>query len=138
MMMAAPYAIAAALPRPALPAPQTEAASLAAWHSLLEERWQQRLSTLTELALAYHDAEETCGHPAAPAETARLQRLLRETTSARHALGETEDTLARLSDGTFGRCEQCARPIPTAELLAEPETRYCPDCVAISWVTLAR
>jgi RNA polymerase-binding transcription factor DksA len=135
-MMTAPYAIAAAPPRPALPAPPTQAA-LPAWHSLLEERWQQRLSTLTELALAYHDAAESCGHPAGAAETARLQRLLREATAARRALGETEDTLARLSDGSFGRCEQCSRSIPTAELLAEPETRYCPDCVAVSWVTLA-
>jgi RNA polymerase-binding transcription factor DksA len=136
MMMAAPYAIAAALPRPALPSPPT-LATLPAWHSLLEERWQQRLSTLTELALAYHDAAESCGHPAGAAETARLQRLLREATAARRALGETEDTLARLSDGSFGRCEQCSRLIPTADLLAEPETRYCPGCVAVSWVTLA-
>jgi RNA polymerase-binding transcription factor DksA len=109
-----------------------------AWHSLLEERWQQRLSTLTELSLAYHDAAESCGHPAGAAENALLRRLLREATAARRALGETEDTLARLSDGSFGRCEQCSRPIPAAELLAEPETRYCADCVAVSWVTLAR
>jgi DnaK suppressor protein len=136
MMMAVPYAIAAAPPRPALPTPPTLAA-VPAWHSLLEERWQQRLSTLTELSLAYHNAAERCGQPAGAAETARLQRLLREATAARRALGETEDTLARLSDGSFGRCEQCSRPIPTAELLAEPETRYCPDCIAVSWVTLA-
>jgi DnaK suppressor protein len=135
-MITAPYAIAAALPRRALPAPPSPT-TVPAWHSLLEERWQQRLSTLTELALAYHDAAESCGHPAGAAETARLQRLLREATAARRALGETEDTLARLSDGSFGRCEQCSRSIPTAELLAEPETRYCPDCVAVSWVTLA-
>jgi RNA polymerase-binding transcription factor DksA len=119
------------------PAPPSPAA-VPAWHSLLEERWQQRLSTLTELALAYHDAEEGCGgRPAGAAETARLQRLLREATSARRALGETEDALARLSDGGFGRCEQCSGSIPTTELLAEPETRYCADCIAVSWVTLA-
>jgi DnaK suppressor protein len=128
MMMATPDTLAAALPQPAVPA----------WHSLLEERWQQRLSTLTELALAYHDAEESSGgHPAGSAETARLPRLLREATAARRALGDTEDALARLSDGSFGRCEQCSGPIPTAELLAEPETRYCTECVAVSWVALA-
>jgi RNA polymerase-binding transcription factor DksA len=136
MMTAAPYAIAAAPPRPALLAPSTLAA-VPAWHSLLEERWQQRLSTLTELSLAYHNAAESCEHPAGATKNARLQRLLREATAARRALGETEDTLARLSDGSFGRCEQCSRPIPTAELLAEPETRYCADCLAVSWVALA-
>jgi DnaK suppressor protein len=136
--MTAPYALAAAVPRPSLPAPPPPAA-LPAWHGLLEERWQQRLSTLTELSLAYHDAAEGCGgHPAGAAETARLQRLLREATAARRALGETEDALARLSDGSFGRCQQCSGSIPTTELLAEPETRYCPACVAVSWVALAR
>ena len=119
------------------PAPPSPAA-LPAWHSLLEERWQQRLSTLTELALAYHDAAEGYGgHPAGAAETARLQRLLREATAARRALSETEDALARFPDGGFGRCEQCSGSIPTTELLAEPETRYCADCIAVSWVALA-
>lgn len=134
--MTAPNALAAAVPTQGLPASPAPAA-VAAWHSLLEERWQQRLNTLTELALAYHDAEEGCGHPADPAETARLGRLLRDATAARRALGETEDCLTRLADGRFGRCEQCSRTIPTDDLLAEPESRYCPDCVAVSWVTLA-
>jgi RNA polymerase-binding transcription factor DksA len=136
-MITAPYAIAAALPRRALPAPPSPT-TVPAWHSLLEERWQQRLSTLTELALAYHGAAESCGgRPAGAAETTRLQRLLREATAARRALGETEEALARLSDGGFGRCEQCSGSIPTTELLAEPETRYCAGCVAVSWVALA-
>jgi len=137
-MITAPYAIAAALPQRALPAPPSPTA-LPAWHSLLEERWQQRLSTLTELALAYHEAAESGGgRPAGDAETTRLQRLLREATAARRALGETEEALGRLSDGGFGRCEQCSGSIPTTELLAEPETRYCAGCVAVSWVALAR
>jgi RNA polymerase-binding transcription factor DksA len=135
-MMTAPDALAAAASRPALPAPPTLAA-VPVWHSLLEERWQQRLSTLTELSLAYHDAAESCGHPASAAETARLAKLLREATAARRALGETEDSLARLSDGSFGRCDQCSRPIPPDDLLAEPETRYCTACIAVSWVSLA-
>jgi DnaK suppressor protein len=121
MTMTAPSAIAAARPRPALQAPPA-LATIPAWHSLLEERWQQRLNALTELALAYHDAAESCARPAAAADTARL---------------ENEDPLARLADGSFGRCEQCSESIPTAELLTEPETRYCGKCVAISWVTLA-
>jgi DnaK suppressor protein len=136
--MTVPYALAPATPRPALPAPPPPP-SLPVWHSLLEERWQQRLSTVTELALAYHDAAESSGgRPAGPAETARLQRRLREASAARRALGETEDALARLSDGSFGRCEQCSGPLPVSELLAEPETRYCADCTAASWLDVAR
>ena len=103
-----------------------------AWRSLLEARWQQRLSTLTELSLAYHDAAERFGdrrEPAARIEDPRVRRLLRKATAARRALHDTEEALARLSDGSYGWCEQCAAPIPTAELLAEPETRYCAACV---------
>ena len=126
--MTAPDTLAAVPPRPASPA----------WRSLLEERWQQRLNTLTDLALAYHDAEESFGDgPAGTADTARLRRLLRQATAARRALGDTEEALARLSAGSFGRCEQCAGAIPATDLLAEPETRYCTECVAGSWVALA-
>ena len=117
---------------------------LPAWRGMLEERWHRRLCTLTELALAYHAAEGSAGRdprdrdPGDRAETARiqrLQRLLREATAARRALGDTEEALARLSDGSFGRCEQCSGPIAAAELLAEPETRYCARCVqAASWI----
>jgi RNA polymerase-binding transcription factor len=96
--------------------------TMPAWRSLLEERWQQRLSTLTELSLAYHDAES--GPP-----SAQLRRLLRKATAARRALYDTEEALARLTHGDFGRCEQCSALIPAATLLAEPEARYCADCV---------
>ena len=122
-------------------------AATAAWHSLLEERWQQRLTAVTELALAYHDAEERADrHQADPADQAdqadqaeakRLRKLLRDATKARRALGDTEAALSRLADGSFGRCEGCSGPIPAAELLAEPETRYCGGCIAVSWASLA-
>lgn len=106
--------------------------TLPAWRSLLEERWQQRLSRLTELSLAYHQAAESSGgYTPGPnaAENGRLKRLLHRATAARRALGDTEEALARLSAGGFGRCEQCSASIPTVTLLAEPETRYCAQCV---------
>jgi DnaK suppressor protein len=115
------------------PAPAEQVAgSRPAWRSLLEARWQQRLITLTELSLAYHDAAERPGggySPDGQAETPRARRLLREATAAQRGLRDTEEALARLSDGSYGQCEQCSAPIPVAELLAEPETRYCAECV---------
>lgn len=106
-----------------------------AWRSLLEARWQQRLGTLTELSLAYHDAAERSGGGRGPdgsGETPQLRRLMREATVARWALRDTEEALARLSSGSYGRCEQCSASIPAAQLFAAPETRYCPECCA-SW-----
>jgi RNA polymerase-binding transcription factor DksA len=117
------------------PAPAEQVAgSRPAWRSLLEARWQQRLITLTELSLAYHDAAERADGGYSPAvqavaATPQVRRLLREATAARCALRDTEEALARLSDGSYGQCEQCSAPIPVAELLAEPEARYCAECV---------
>jgi RNA polymerase-binding transcription factor DksA len=97
-----------------------------AWRSLLEARWQARLREVTELSLAYH---------AVAAATADVrgdgaERLLRRTVAARRRLADVEEALARLTAGSFGRCEQCGSEIPTDELSAVPETRYCPDCAA--------
>jgi len=119
---------------PIAPAPDDRAAGAGpAWRVVLEARWQQRLSSLTELSLAYHDAAERSAAgrgPAALGQTPRARRLLREATAARRALRDTEEALARLSDGSYGWCEQCSAPIPAAALLAEPEARYCARCLS--------
>ena len=117
-----------------------------AWRSLLEARWEERLGTLTELSLAYHDeaarsaSRHTPGGPTGPdgpgpgpgpgpGESRELKRLMRDATVARRALRDTEEALARLSAGGYGRCEQCGASILTTTLLLEPEARYCPECV---------
>ena len=38
-----------------------------------------------------------------------------------------EDALAKLADGTYGRCEECGAEIGEARLEAMPATRYCID-----------
>ena len=58
----------------------------------------------------------------------RLQRLQRRTVTSRRALADTEEALARLSAGRYGRCESCAGAIPAQRLAATPETRYCARC----------
>ena len=101
------------------------------WRALLEMRWRARLQEVTELALAYHEAAAaaaashgTGGGDAGP----RLLRLLRRTVISRRALADTEEALARLSAGRYGRCESCAGAISAQRLAATPETRYCARC----------
>jgi RNA polymerase-binding transcription factor DksA len=92
--------------------------ALPAWRGLLESRWQRRLAAVIRLSVAYHDASDRLDD----------DRLMREAVAARRALSDTEEALARLSAGNYGRCEQCGTAIPLAELAAEPEARYCRTC----------
>jgi RNA polymerase-binding transcription factor DksA len=102
------------------------------WRSLLEARWQARLQDVTELSVAYHDAAAalalSAGGDQAPPARRRLRRLLQEAVTARRALADTEDALARLANGRYGHCEHCASVVPPDLLALEPETRYCPRC----------
>ena len=103
------------------------------WRALLEMRWRARLQEVTELALAYHEAA-AAGHSAGGSGEGRLQvqqrlrRLQRRTVTSRRALADTEEALARLSAGHYGRCESCAGVISAQRLAATPETRYCAWC----------
>jgi DnaK suppressor protein len=45
-----------------------------------------------------------------------------------YIVAEARDALARLDDGTFGKCESCGRSIPAARLEAIPYTRFCRQC----------
>jgi len=103
---------------------------------VLEARWQARLSELTELSLAFHDAAAAAGTGSedsggdASGARRRLRELMRQTVAARRGLADVEEALARLEAGHFGRCEQCAAAIPPATLACAPETRYCARCAS--------
>jgi DnaK suppressor protein len=100
------------------------------WRALLEMRWRARLQEVTELALAYHEAEAAAGREAGEdrLQVQRLRRLQRRTVTSRRALADTEEALTRLSAGRYGWCESCAGAIPAQRLAATPETRYCARC----------
>lgn len=58
--------------------------------------------------------------------TCRLLARLEERD--RHVPGEIDAAEERLSTGTFGVCEACARPIPFPRLRALPMARLCLAC----------
>lgn len=100
------------------------------WRALLEMRWRARLQEVTELALAYHEAEAAADRGGGEDRllVQRLLRLQRRTVTSRRALADTEEALARLSAGRYGWCESCAGAIPAQRLAATPETHYCARC----------
>ena len=48
----------------------------------------------------------------------------------RLALQAVGDALARIVNGTFGRCERCGKDIARSRLEALPYVRYCVTCAA--------
>jgi RNA polymerase-binding protein DksA len=58
-------------------------------------------------------------------DRATAEELLRRTEQV---IADIEHALQRISDGTYGCCERCARPIPFERLEAIPEARLCVTC----------
>ncbi|HEY5357923.1 MAG TPA: hypothetical protein VIJ82_09595 [Streptosporangiaceae bacterium] len=133
--------------------PDSSAVELAPhWRALLEARWRASLERVTELSLAYYNAEEAsaraaAGHLADRRLPDRRQRLagrrqastrkagsrqarllLRRAIAERRALAEIEVALTRLTNGCFGKCERCGGAVSTARLTRTPQARYCRAC----------
>jgi len=49
------------------------------------------------------------------------------TADLRSLLDDAELALAKIDDGTYGRCETCGEPIAPARLEAMPASRFCVD-----------
>ncbi|MET7463056.1 TraR/DksA C4-type zinc finger protein [Nonomuraea sp. NPDC005501] len=55
----------------------------------------------------------------------RAQAMLTVAATQRRAV---LDALKRLDDGTYGRCVDCAEPVPEGRLEARPEAARCVQC----------
>lgn len=51
-------------------------------------------------------------------------------TSLLENLSEVDDALAKLEDGTYGKCETCGEQIGEARLEAMPSARFCMTCAS--------
>ncbi len=60
-------------------------------------------------------------------ERAQVSALLDQ---ARRRVIDVERALQQVSDGTYGRCLSCGRPIGTERLAARPASRTCISCAA--------
>jgi RNA polymerase-binding transcription factor DksA len=59
-----------------------------------------------------------------------LEREIAEASAVRaaDAIGDIEQALGRLDNGTYGSCERCEAPIPLERLEAIPHARECVAC----------
>jgi len=65
---------------------------------------------------------------AAASQVFDQQRDLALRDRANQQLAQVDAAVARLDDGTFGRCTRCGRAIATERLEALPWAAHCIDC----------
>jgi RNA polymerase-binding protein DksA len=106
-------------------------ASTVDYRALLEEERSQLRDKLAELGFGdggglsydanFADSSQVTAERG-EAETLALQ--------LRDALDEVEHALGKLTQGSYGQCESCGKPIPPARLEAKPAARLCIDCAS--------
>jgi RNA polymerase-binding transcription factor DksA len=102
----------------------------------LRDRLNGDVSSLADEALRKSGGEETGNLSSMPIHMADLgtDNFERENTlnllaNEEQLLAEIDAALARIDQGTFGRCEECQGEIlPKARLKELPFTRYCVEC----------
>ncbi|KUN31276.1 molecular chaperone DnaK [Streptomyces corchorusii] len=62
------------------------------------------------------------------AQTTDAYLLSEQKSAMRRVLKEIEEAFARIDDGTYGTCQDCAKPIPAERLEILPYTRCCVAC----------
>jgi|SRR5215469_10327878 len=102
------------------------------FRTLLQARRQEILDE-TDRAVGSMNGNERINY-ADPADRAALESdrnfLLRLRDRDRKLLSKIDEALARLEDGSYGRCEECGGQIGIERLKARPVTTLCIDCKA--------
>ena len=98
----------------------------------LKKRYGGELSTLEEQVLRPTGGEASGGLSDVPLHLADLgtdtyeqEIALSLLKNEEHLVEEINAALARVEEGTFGRCEQCQQEIPRERLEAVPYSRAC-------------
>ena len=92
----------------------------------LEDERDQLKAQLAEHSNVTYD-ENFADSGAVAAEQGENRALV---SQLEETLADVERALAKLYEGTYGRCEQCGEPIGEARLEAMPATRYCITCAS--------
>ena len=105
----------------ALPAEALPAEPLRLLHNMLEEQFALHTNRLTEL-IVYGRLP---GHGGYSPHSLDLL-----AAAARRSIADTAAALRRMTEGTYGVCDDCHRPIPLGRLRILPQARYCTRCDA--------
>ncbi len=103
-----------------------ERPDLAAVRTELGEQRRFRVEQLALLESPGAGLPDGAGQPSDVDPLSEVTVALR--AAARFALADIDAALARLGDGTYGRCDSCHVAIPAEQLRAVPSMRSCLRC----------
>lgn len=118
------------------PRAEADAADIAEWAELLAADRTRTSELITSLDQNFASIVEAADLTATDDEHdpegstiafERSQTSAVLATAVRH-LTDIDDALARIADGTYGRCERCGEPIFRERLFARPAARTCITC----------
>jgi DnaK suppressor protein len=89
------------------------------FHNIVEERYRLFTLRLAELT-------ESSGTPETGGDDPDTRQALLRW--ARQGVADAALALQRMSEGTYGVCEDCGHAIPAGHLRAQPEALYCVPC----------
>ena len=95
--------------------------------ALLEDQWRRQVADIVALS---DDLPTSLAERNDASRRGDLQVTTRLIDAARQQLEETEEALARLDAGTYGRCVHCQEAIAPQRLEVLPAARYCVTCQA--------
>ncbi len=98
-------------------------------HVLIRRRDALRQALAGDLSLMHELREQTSGDMfdfAADTASDELNSQLAEVES--RELIQIEEALKRISEGSYGICDDCGKPIPMKRLQALPYATECIDC----------
>ncbi|HVS34715.1 MAG TPA: TraR/DksA C4-type zinc finger protein [Gemmataceae bacterium] len=99
----------------------------------LRSRLRGDVSHLANEALGANGAKNGASHAPVDMADVATDNFEQEFTlslmqNQEQVLGEIAEALERIRHGTFGRCEECQKPIAKARLQTLPYTRHCVGC----------
>ena len=105
-----------------------------ALRSRLESEKKRLADELEQLRIASYPSEERReGSPFGKreeeaTENLELERRLALEKQIREKLADVEYALAKFTEGTYGNCENCGKPIAAERLEALPQAKLCVAC----------
>jgi RNA polymerase-binding protein DksA len=105
-------------------------ASTVDYRALLEEERTELLAKLEELGLSGSGLTYDSNFADSSQVTAERGEVEALGATLRETLSQVEQALAKLSEGTYGTCEDCGQPIDPLRLEAKPAARHCINCAA--------